>query len=783
VGVLKKNKFYTMVILLMPLLLFAVFFYSNASKGKAINGGIDEVEALVHIEELTGAAYEGRQIGTPGGEKASEYIKNALREQDIRSAGGDGYGSPFDATTAIIESAEFKLEDMGAGFSDTLEIYKDYNPVTKGLGGSIDYAGEILLADGSIEDIPGYMLAGRVVAARTSNLTYEAKIHVLRSGGKGILYYDDGKIDEFEIERKSVDASGKCIESIFAARITGEVYGKLIDGAEEGVFGGAKIRVKIGFPYVAGENIIAYIPARVSDECLIIATGYDGYGTYGETGHVPGAIDNASGISGLLELSGKLSESNMIPRKNIVFMFLDGEKSGAAGMNEYIKNPLFPLEKTEFIFLGSLGWKNSGKTRVAFDAGSNLSENLAEKIIQAHENAGLEALAEDAYLDGSPKVLSEAGVPTVRIGSASREELNGISGTPKDNAGQWDKNVFIENLSVCLDFAEADCYDIPYSGHLDMEAAMFGLILIALLYISFAFYTLHRRHYGARLGSKSIGSLYFSTPRMLAEGLSSFAMLALVVIAVTAFAANVHLLNLRSFHGTSERMYSFIKNVRIEDFNNLFDKSFALSIGISTAAAAIAFTMGLLAGMHHGTAREEKSDGKGILPLMVLSVPQAFIALALLYISTIYIVVDMADGGALVLGFETLTLPIISMTIVPLLWLSGEVSRLAATEMHKDYVLLAKARGFTTTSISRHIFKGVFINSLKRIPKLMVIVLSNLIVVEYIFGLPGIMNRLLVEINNPKTVFSAMILIGAVYIVSVLLSKALAALLNPKGGY
>jgi ABC-type dipeptide/oligopeptide/nickel transport system permease component len=123
------------------------------------------------------------------------------------------------------------------------------------------------------------------------------------------------------------------------------------------------------------------------------------------------------------------------------------------------------------------------------------------------------------------------------------------------------------------------------------------------------------------------------------------------------------------------------------------------------------------------------------------------------------------------------------MTIVPLLWLSGEVSRLAATEMHKDYVLLAKARGFTTTSISRHIFKGVFINSLKRIPKLMVIVLSNLIVVEYIFGLPGIMNRLLVEINNPKTVFSAMILIGAVYIVSVLLSKALAALLNPKGGY
>ncbi len=767
----------------MPLLLFAAFFYSNASRGKAINGEINEVEALVHIDELTGDSYEGRQIGTRGGEKASVYIKNALREQGIQSAGGEGYGIPFDATTAIVESAEFKLEDMDADFADTLEIYKDYNPVTEGLGGSIDFAGEILLAVGPIEDIPGHMLAGRVVVARTSNLTDEAKIHVLKSGGQGVLYYDNGETDGFEIERKSVDASGKSTESIFAARITGEVYGKLIDGAEDGVIGGAKIRVKIGFPYVAGENIIAYIPAPKSDEYLIIATGYDGYGTYDETGHVPGTIDNASGISGLLELSEKLSKSNMVPRKNIVFMFLDGEKTGAAGMSEYIKKPLFTLGKTEFIFLDSLGWKNSEKTRVAYDAGSNSSKNLAERIIQDHEKAGLEALDEDAYLDGSPKVLSEAGVPAVRLGSVSREDFNGIAGTPKDNAGQWDKNVFTENLSVCLDFAEADCYDIPYSGYMDMGVAMFGLILIALLYVSFAFYTLHRRHPGAHCGSKSIGILYFSIPRMLAEGLSSFAILVLVVIALTAFAANLHLLDAQSFHGASERVYSFIKNIRIEDFKNILNEGFALSVGLVFASAAIAFTAALFAGMHQGTAREGESEGSGILSLMVSSFPQAFIALGFLYVATGHIVVDMADGGAFILGVETLGLPIISMTIVPFVWLSGEVSRLAAGEMNKDYVLLARARGFKAASISRHVFKGVFINSVKRIPELMAIVLSNLIVVEYIFGLPGIMNRLLYEINRPETVFSAMILIGAVYIVSVLLSKVLIALLNPKGGY
>ncbi|MBK5252647.1 MAG: M28 family peptidase [Peptostreptococcaceae bacterium] len=780
---MKKNKFYTIVILIMPLLLFAVFFLGNVSRDKAINGGIDCVEALVRIDELTGDAYEGRQMGTPGGEKASEYIKNALREQGIQSLEGEGYGISFDATTAIVESAEFKIEDMGAGFADTLEIYKDYNPVTKGLGGSIDYAGQILLAVGPIEYIPGHMLAGRVVAARTSNLTHEAKIHVLRSGGQGILYYDDSKTGGFEIERKSIDASGKSIESIFTARITGEVYDKLIDGAEDGVFDGAEIRVKIGFPYIAGENIIACIPAPKSDEYLIIATGYDGYGAYGETGHVPGAIDNASGISGLLELSEKLSKSNMTPSKNLVFMFLDGEKTGAAGMNEYIKNPLFPLEKTELIFLENLGWKNSDKTSIAYDAGSNSSENLAERIIQDYEKTGLEAFIEDAYLEGSPKALSDAGVPAVMLAGASREELKVIAGTPKDNSGQWDENVFTENLSVCLDFVEADCYDMPYSGYVDMGAAMFGLILMALLYVSYAFHTLHRRHPGACFGSKSISGLYFSTPRILAEGLSSFVMLALATIALTAFAVNLHLLDLHSFHGASERLYSFIKNIKIEEFNNLFNEGLALSVGLVSASAAIAFTAGLFAGMHQGTMRIGKSEGRGILPIMVLSLPQAFIALGLLYVSTIYMRVYMADGGVSILGLETLIFPVISMTIVPFVWFYGEVSSMAQGEMVKDYVLLARARGFTRANISRHVFKGLFISSVKRIPELMAIVLSNLIVGEYIFGLPGITNRLLVEIKSPETAFSAMLLIGVVYIVSVLLSKALVALLNPKGGY
>ncbi|HKL11814.1 MAG TPA: ABC transporter permease subunit, partial [Clostridia bacterium] len=141
------------------------------------------------------------------------------------------------------------------------------------------------------------------------------------------------------------------------------------------------------------------------------------------------------------------------------------------------------------------------------------------------------------------------------------------------------------------------------------------------------------------------------------------------------------------------------------------------------------------------------------------------------------------SGGGFEHSLKTLVLPFVSIALIPLLCLSHLVESFVIKEMDKDYVIAAKARGFASFEIaSRHMIKGILAEAAKHIPEITVMVLSNLIAVEYIFGLPGLMNRLVVDIKNPETVFGIMLMTGAFCTVSVVFSKVFNSLLSPKGG-
>ncbi len=59
-----------------------------------------------------------------------------------------------------------------------------------------------------------------------------------------------------------------------------------------------------------------------------------------------GANDNASGTAALMMLAKKMKESNIKPRRSIVFIAVTAEETGLLGSEHYCEHPLFPLEKT-----------------------------------------------------------------------------------------------------------------------------------------------------------------------------------------------------------------------------------------------------------------------------------------------------------------------------------------------------------------------------------------------------------------------------------------------------
>lgn len=129
----------------------------------------------------------------------------------------------------------------------------------------------------------------------------------------------------------------------------------------------AEVRTHFDTQSVTAYNLIGVLEGEgpLADETIIIGGHYDhlGYGGYGSRaknreGEIHnGADDNATGTAAVLELVRRAAAGPKPPRR-IVFICFSGEERGLLGSAWYVKNPVFPLEKTitmlNFDMIGTL---------------------------------------------------------------------------------------------------------------------------------------------------------------------------------------------------------------------------------------------------------------------------------------------------------------------------------------------------------------------------------------------------------------------------------------------
>lgn len=113
-------------------------------------------------------------------------------------------------------------------------------------------------------------------------------------------------------------------------------------------------------PNFKSQNLCGYIKGTQQPDSFIVFTAhYDHLGAMGKNTFFPGANDNASGVSVLLNLA-KYYKKN--PTKySIAFIFFSGEEAGLLGSKYYSEHPIFPLSKIKFLTnLDLLGTGNDG---------------------------------------------------------------------------------------------------------------------------------------------------------------------------------------------------------------------------------------------------------------------------------------------------------------------------------------------------------------------------------------------------------------------------------------
>ena len=92
-----------------------------------------------HIEFLAGDALEGRNVGTPGFEKAVAYVESQFQDIGLKPGGASGYRQPVELESRELVPAQTKLALVRNGVEEPLTLREDATLNARGaLNGTID---------------------------------------------------------------------------------------------------------------------------------------------------------------------------------------------------------------------------------------------------------------------------------------------------------------------------------------------------------------------------------------------------------------------------------------------------------------------------------------------------------------------------------------------------------------------------------------------------------------------------------------------------------------------
>jgi Zn-dependent M28 family amino/carboxypeptidase len=112
----------------------------------------------------------------------------------------------------------------------------------------------------------------------------------------------------------------------------------------------ASVSLENSIRNVSSSNVLALLPGGGrKDECVIYMAHWDHLGidtTRSDDPIFNGALDNATGVAGLLELAAAFTKLEKRPSRSILFVSVTCEEQGLLGSEYYAEHPAFPLDRT-----------------------------------------------------------------------------------------------------------------------------------------------------------------------------------------------------------------------------------------------------------------------------------------------------------------------------------------------------------------------------------------------------------------------------------------------------
>jgi hypothetical protein len=214
---------------------------------------------------------------------------------------------------------------------------------------------------------------------------------------------------------------------------------------------------------VLGRNVGGWIEGsdpKLRDEFVIISAHYDHLGVRNGKMY-PGADDNASGVSMMLELARRLSASTTKPKRSIAFVGFDLEERFLWGSRWFAAHPPWPMEQVKLFITADMIGRSLGNLPlpIVFVMGSEHSPQLVSTLDRVGSPNGLEIARLGIALIGTRSdygPFRDRKVPFLFFSTGEHPDYH----SPRDLPDRidYDKVARISSLAlkIVTDVADAD---------------------------------------------------------------------------------------------------------------------------------------------------------------------------------------------------------------------------------------------------------------------------------------------------------------------------------------
>ena len=346
-----------------------------------------------HIKFLASDDLQGRNTGSEGHLKAARYIASEFERSGLKPAGTSGYLQPVKFDVKQIEEAQSSLSiaqqgktlPLVLGDDATLGMRGDIQPSTE--AGAVFAGYGLKVPENNYDDLAGLDVKNKIVvflSGGPSSIPGPLKAHYSSAGERwkylkaagavGIatiqnpksmdipwsrqrlaltmpaMSLADPSLDESAGLRLTITINAEHADKFFQG--TGHTIAEILAAADGdkplphfplAVNIVAKVQVKKS--QVESQNVAGLLTGtdpKLKNEYVVMTAHLDHIGVgqpiNGDSIY-NGAMDDASGIASILEISRLLHESNAKLRRSVLFLAVTGEEKGLQGSRYFAAHP------------------------------------------------------------------------------------------------------------------------------------------------------------------------------------------------------------------------------------------------------------------------------------------------------------------------------------------------------------------------------------------------------------------------------------------------------------